>query len=946
MKIFPTTAVLLVTLISCVQSACVTDADCCSGTCVAEVCSCPNGWNGQQCCELSPSDEPHQVISISGKRVYGMGIGYGFPFNIMYTTSFDDVTNRPFVFEGVASYAYYMRPNFVGNSDRPFMAIDSASEPSLFKGSTGYNMLVTIPENGEGSKCTTRVVLASTGRGTLDADNWNTPWILNRTRNVIPTSSCIMSPTYQTYNSIHYIAYAVFPESAFTVNYTASKKIGIASSPTAEGPYTVLTEDIGVEGWQPKLIANGKKITLLLHTSSGIIGRYSVDGKQWSASFDRRPLLSSSSGKFTDRIVLYVGDEGLFSSMFDGTKYLVVKQSLVMPSIESVESQTKALPITTKPSGTKSVKMTYIHPVCKQFNAVNWYEPSCWSPAMVPSEQTAVVVKGIDITINSTSVMDLPKRCLSRVFSIHSLEVLGGTVTIIDGTLQLLEDSSIDSRSAVYIKATGDTSCARGVTDPLRNDTIQQSGKLMSCGQLLAGFSPRICGGHILVSGNLTVSGLYASLFSRSTVSVGGNLNIQQEGFLWGATTNFGTVNTGVMFWHTALLNEGTGVLNIGSSGPLNYDGYLSEIQVNPAINNFGTAAVTGGQILGYKGEVATYIGKFINNVGAKLLVSSGVVVGQRWKIDNFGDTKFAAASQYGTTVIHGAFNNYGSIQISNNVAFSYYTCHECQMVVMPKAQLNFMASSRPSNHLVERLSNPGNALSRIEVCTDGLCDKHACPYPMESHTPCTTSSGVMGVQAYNNIADQFCYACEVGSSLDRRISSSAAKRGEVGSSSTSDDERNVAAQSAPIESSSITISNGRFSGGGRVVCSVPVYVKGHSGLRMSDVSLYSTVEYGLDALSGHGPISVEKSAVLSIGINSVLANSHISVKSGGVLHIDSHSEVRALNTTIIVPKGSDMRVDGTLHLDDFSNFKVCGKSSGVGTLHFTSNSAHNIDRC
>eukprot|EP01060_Flectonema_neradi_P020751 TRINITY_DN2824_c2_g1_i1.p1 TRINITY_DN2824_c2_g1~~TRINITY_DN2824_c2_g1_i1.p1 ORF type:complete len:970 (+),score=153.74 TRINITY_DN2824_c2_g1_i1:73-2910(+) len=940
-------AVLLLALRA--SAECATDDDCCVGVCQNQSCVCSSAaWMGPGCCTLALTSEPINVITVGGKRAYGFGAGNVQPnLDVVYTTAFDE-DNGPYVFQATRSFYSSMRPNSVGNADRPYVAITDASEPVLVKDLDGYyHMLLTVPEDGPVANCSSRIGLASTNSRYLDPDNWRTPWSVNRTESVIATPSCASSPTWTSLDSLHYIAYSV-SQGYTPIDYTASRNIGVAVSSSVTGPYTVITEDIGVKGWQPRFVHNNQKLHLLVHTENGIISALSHGSAEWNIS--NNIVLPTNTTGYSQRIVLEVDEStGVYSSMLEekSGQYIIVHETVFNPTASLYKPEySEPTKVTPKVDSTAqgSNTPTVLVALCSTLDTESWYNESCFSPPISPNDTDAIVIlNNGEYTINTTEIVDLSvggKGCQSHVFSALSFHVISNAVVnLIDGTLQ--GNFTVDETSVLNLIASSDWSCSRGVSEPLMNSTTQAENELLSCADLPVGFSPRVCGESMVVHGNLTASGMYASVFTPLYTSPGSSVMLSKSAFLWGATENRGTISTGTLYWHTVLTNEVGGVLNIGQHDSYDssvfYSRYPSEYEYpEAAITNHGDVVIHGGMRSPPVG-----IGGVLVNEGNLTIINAYLEA--NWQIHNLGTTYFERYAEL--SIVRGLFFSSGTIEVMSGwVSMSHYLCSECLVVVNPGSQLNFMASSRPSNKLIEKLANPGESLSRLEVCTDGLCSQHMCPYPVDSHAPCTTTSGGFGVLAYNDIPDRFCYACEIGPSLGQRISSTATRSISGPTRGHNDDDRSTVIQS--FTRSSINFSNGRITGGGRVVCSVPITIEGITGLELSEVSVFSTVEHGLEATNGHGPIKVGKSATLSIGIDSVLSNTHISVATGGIFHVDSHSEVRAVNATIHVPKGSAFRVDGTLHLDDRSKFNVCGETSGVGTLHFTSASAREIDEC
>lgn len=218
--------------------------------------------------------------------------------------------------------------------------------------------------------------------------------------------------------------------------------------------------------------------------------------------------------------------------------------------LASVEGSLRSTPGATNCAGTFTPTVTF-QTTC---NTISSSDASCWSPhlpgasdvVLFPaatkataefanvftplSAQTVVVASGAVITMNGGSIA--VSQCLQVAGKLTLLNVAGDNGTI--STMAYQSDPSV----------------------PLGTD----------CSAVPRGFSPRICGpGEVYVSGTLTVSGLFASLFAKTTVAVGATLQFGDQGFLWGNVTNFGSVSApSMMFFHGFLMNAPGGTASFG----------------------------------------------------------------------------------------------------------------------------------------------------------------------------------------------------------------------------------------------------------------------------------------------------------------------------------------------------------------------------------------------
>lgn len=294
-------------------------------------------------------------------------------------------------------------------------------------------------------------------------------------------------------------------------------------------------------------------------------------------------------------------------------------------------------------------------------------DASCWTPHTPGASDVVLFPSGTSATM-PFAMSYTPISATSVVVASGATVILNGSAIAVTQCLQVLGSLSLaqshsDNGSISSIAFAADPSVPEG-TD---------------CATVSQGFSPRLCGpGLLYVSGVLSVSGEYASVWSPAVIAAGGAVSFPQNAFLWGNWTNFGTISaSGLLYFHGALTNAASGVINVLQLRPDYWTTTPGTKDVTLSLVNFGTVnfALRTDAAGGNFNFVATtnwvpYSGPEVDFVTLQILNHGNLNFNGIMRGNQYYTTTFAMESvqliNYGTTTWAGLMDFSGMGSASN----------------------------------------------------------------------------------------------------------------------------------------------------------------------------------------------------------------------------------------------------------------------------------------
>ncbi|CUG88440.1 membrane-associated protein, putative [Bodo saltans] len=178
---------------------------------------------------------------------------------------------------------------------------------------------------------------------------------------------------------------------------------------------------------------------------------------------------------------------------------------------------------------------------------VSSLDAACWTPH-APGADDVVLLPG-------GTAASIPFEETFTPFSVKSATIAGGAkITMNGGAIVVTECLQVEGTLLLDTAKKIDNGTWTSTVYPADSSVPM----VTDCAAVPRGFSPRICGpGTVYVAGSLTLNGLFASLWAQTTVASSAALSFNDESFLWGAVTNYGSISANKrFFFHGSLVNQ------------------------------------------------------------------------------------------------------------------------------------------------------------------------------------------------------------------------------------------------------------------------------------------------------------------------------------------------------------------------------------------------------
>eukprot|EP00755_Sulcionema_specki_P022241 Sspe_Gene.76043::Locus_47512_Transcript_1_1_Confidence_1.000_Length_2233::g.76043::m.76043 len=580
---------------------------------------------------------------------------------------------------------------------------------------------------------------------------------------------------------------------------------------------------------------------------------------------------------------------------------------------------------------------------CQSISASNYMSPACWAGG-VPTPNDRVL-----IAHNATMFLS------GHMFTAREVVVLQGVeLTLTDSVIQASEMFTIMGRVVLV----GRVGAAMDQRQPLLVDQAMRALGLRDCASIPGGFTPRLCG-NITVEGggSLEVTGLYSSVFARVTVAKGGAYRLGAGAFSWEEVTVDGEMNLNgappglghlPVYWHGALVVRPTGVIQF--SGLTMRDGYsltgAEEVFKVPAVENHGTVLLVNGSLdVTYPGTIVNYPNSTFNRTGGGYSKWNVVNKGKMYTTGvEGGEVRNEGELVVDGKVLSGKVVNHGSLSLIGTTVFGGVVNHGT--LDMQGGAVKGGVENR--GHVVMRrdsVAATGGRLTNLGVLEVRGVELFAEHLDVEGGTVRLTDGGAVHLQAYTNYCWESvmkycgCNDCtKCPSCVCCHDSSGGDKEGEWGTKDTPAGHfagwRETADRAEfsrtlhnlvrtgrevpkPSPNGPFTFSKARIEGDGTgsLVTSAPLFLAaGGAALEVTGAQLFLIIEHRSQAVEGAGGMVVGQGGTVLLGLDSQLAGGgSLHVEHGGRAIIDAHSRVAVGNFSLVVSRGGEMLVDGSL---------------------------------
>eukprot|EP00760_Papus_ankaliazontas_P032617 PhM_4_TR5907/c0_g1_i1/m.7647 len=483
----------------------------------------------------------------------------------------------------------------------------------------------------------------------------------------------------------------------------------------------------------------------------------------------------------------------------------------------------------------------------------------------------------------------------------------------------------------------------------------------------------------MVVTGTVTLSGLYASLFAETTVATGGKLIVGSGGFLWGNLTNHGTISgSGVVYMHGALYNFGSATF-----GTLRFDSWARTFnptatpvmmynEGNLTINDNGEELLVSTEAFYPKDNTTgSYGAKFVNH-GTMFILSAGMA-GTYVDLFNFGSVTFSykvASSYYvlGSSLNMGTFtavgcdvylNDYissgghlvteghGTFHMGNAAGVDEKTVRACETKQKDKLRHIAFGVSRANNAGNTTACSDNSQCASGQCCQDNVCQPSNCPnggrygggFPIccsnnafcgaSSHGPyCGGRSFVweMNLDCLDTIDFVDRYEADIVKKMFARLPEHKAEPGLP----------TFGAARYSFRGNSVV----RGDGTGAVVITEPVefrddVVVSHGG------TLRTIFEGGAVPFRGDATLHIKSQGSLVLGVRATLdRRTRVNVHEGGLVRVPRFNHVHLMHdeANFHVKAGARLHVDGALLVQSNGDGKKhvathCGELKGTGNI-------------